>query len=218
MVEKAPHEFAVVVGLAQGRTDPLAFPLAVLPAAVRRRRDFLTKGVWAAGAAVVGSGDPRGPLHRPDRPPRPPRTGPPGPGGRAQGRGAPGRDVPHGAGPRPGDGGEAPPARRTALPRGGPRPGLEGAGGQPRREPGGLPADRAAEDLPSRRYEFPFFREKRQREGERVRARCRRRGTAARRRRCGRGADLRPPAAPTRFTRSSWTAASRTAKGSWWTW
>ncbi len=53
LAERAPHEFAVAVGLAQQRLDPLAFDLEVLPAALRRRRDFVTKGVWAAGAGVL---------------------------------------------------------------------------------------------------------------------------------------------------------------------
>ena len=56
MAEKAPHEFAVVMGLAQGRLDPLAFPLAVLPAAVKRRRDFLTKGLFGLAAGLVAAG------------------------------------------------------------------------------------------------------------------------------------------------------------------
>jgi hypothetical protein len=56
LAEKAPHEFAVAVGLAQLRLDPLAFDLEVLPAALRRRRDFATKGIYAAGAAVVALG------------------------------------------------------------------------------------------------------------------------------------------------------------------
>lgn len=56
MVERAPHEFAVAVGLAQARLDPLAFPLEVLPVALKRRREFLTKGVFAAGAALVALG------------------------------------------------------------------------------------------------------------------------------------------------------------------
>ena len=56
LAEKAPHEFAVAVGLAQLHLDPLAFDLEVLPAALRRRRDFVTKGIYAAGAAVVAVG------------------------------------------------------------------------------------------------------------------------------------------------------------------
>jgi type IV pilus assembly protein PilM len=56
LAESAPHEFAVAVGLAQSRLDPLAFGLEVLPTALRRRRDFLTKGIYAAGAAVLAIG------------------------------------------------------------------------------------------------------------------------------------------------------------------
>ena len=56
MVESAPHEFAVAVGLAQARLDALAFPLEVLPTALKRRRDFTTKGIWAAAAALVAIG------------------------------------------------------------------------------------------------------------------------------------------------------------------
>lgn len=52
-VEAAPHEFAVAVGLAQTRLSPAAFLLEVLPAALRRQRDFWTKGVFAIGAAAV---------------------------------------------------------------------------------------------------------------------------------------------------------------------
>lgn len=55
LAEKAPHEFAVAVGLAQTRLDPLAFPLEVLPAALQRRRDFVTKGIFAVSAAVVAA-------------------------------------------------------------------------------------------------------------------------------------------------------------------
>ncbi|MDJ0974828.1 MAG: pilus assembly protein PilM [Planctomycetota bacterium] len=53
LVEKAPHEFAVAVGLAQNEMAAEAFPLLVLPAALRRARDFATKGIWAVAAAVV---------------------------------------------------------------------------------------------------------------------------------------------------------------------
>ncbi len=56
MIEKAPHEFAVAVGLAQTRLDPLAFPIEVLPTALKRRRDFVTKGIWSIAAAVVAVG------------------------------------------------------------------------------------------------------------------------------------------------------------------
>jgi type IV pilus assembly protein PilM len=55
-VTAAPHEFAVVMGLAQARISPLAFPLAVLPEALRRRRDFVQKGLWAVGAGAAAAG------------------------------------------------------------------------------------------------------------------------------------------------------------------
>jgi type IV pilus assembly protein PilM len=51
--EAAPHEFAVAVGLAQTRIAAAAFRLEVLPAALRRSRDFWTKGVWGVGAAAA---------------------------------------------------------------------------------------------------------------------------------------------------------------------
>lgn len=53
LVEAAPHEFAVAVGLAQTPLAPAAFALEVLPTALRRQRDFWTKTVFAVGAAVV---------------------------------------------------------------------------------------------------------------------------------------------------------------------
>ena len=53
MIEKAPHEFAVAVGLAQNELSPAAFSLSVLPEALRRVRDFTTKGVFAAAAGLV---------------------------------------------------------------------------------------------------------------------------------------------------------------------
>jgi type IV pilus assembly protein PilM len=56
MVTNAPHEFAVAMGLAQARTSPLAFPLSVLPEALRRRREFVTKGLWCVGAGVAAAG------------------------------------------------------------------------------------------------------------------------------------------------------------------
>lgn len=56
LVEQAPHEFAVPVGLAQMRLSPAAYVLEVLPAALRKQRDFWTKGLWTAGAAVVMGG------------------------------------------------------------------------------------------------------------------------------------------------------------------
>ncbi len=56
MLERAPHEFAVPVGLAQAYMADEAFPIAVLPKSLRTRRDFVEKGIWAAGAAVVAAG------------------------------------------------------------------------------------------------------------------------------------------------------------------
>ena len=53
LIEQAPHEFAVAMGLAQNDMSPAAFTLSVLPEAQRRVRDFMTKGIWAAAAAVV---------------------------------------------------------------------------------------------------------------------------------------------------------------------
>jgi type IV pilus assembly protein PilM len=53
MIESAPHEFTVAVGLAQNAVADEAMNLSVLPANLRRARDFATKGVFAAGAAVV---------------------------------------------------------------------------------------------------------------------------------------------------------------------
>jgi type IV pilus assembly protein PilM len=56
LAEKAPHEFAVCVGLAQTRLSNAAFQLEVLPAALRRQRDFWTKGIWSVAAAAVMGG------------------------------------------------------------------------------------------------------------------------------------------------------------------
>lgn len=53
LVETAPHEFAVALGLAQNAIAPEAFRLSILPAALRRVRDFAEKGVYAALAGVV---------------------------------------------------------------------------------------------------------------------------------------------------------------------
>ena len=53
MAEENPHEFAVAVGLAQNQLSPAAFALSVLPTALKRMRDFQSKGIWAAAAAVV---------------------------------------------------------------------------------------------------------------------------------------------------------------------
>ena len=57
MVEAAPHEFAVALGLAQTPLAPASFRLDVVPEAVRKRRDFATKGVFsvAAGAAALAA-------------------------------------------------------------------------------------------------------------------------------------------------------------------
>src|SRR5262245_57962392 len=55
-VEKAPHEFAVCVGLAQTRLSNAAFGLEVLPTALRRQRDLKTKGIWGSAAAAVKIG------------------------------------------------------------------------------------------------------------------------------------------------------------------
>lgn len=53
LVQAAPHEFTVAVGLAQNSLSPAAFHLAVLPEKLKRTRDFMQKGVWAAAAAAV---------------------------------------------------------------------------------------------------------------------------------------------------------------------
>lgn len=55
-VEAAPHEFAAALGLAQTNHEPAAFRLEVLPEDVRRKRDFVTKGVFAVAAGVVAAG------------------------------------------------------------------------------------------------------------------------------------------------------------------
>ena len=56
MIEAAPHEFAVAVGLAQNSLSPFAFGLEILPTAMRRARDFATKGIFAIAAGVVALG------------------------------------------------------------------------------------------------------------------------------------------------------------------
>lgn len=53
LAEEQGHEFSVTVGLAQMAMAPAAFVLEVLPAAMRRQRDFLTKGIFTIGAAAV---------------------------------------------------------------------------------------------------------------------------------------------------------------------
>ncbi len=54
-LEAAPHEFAVALGLAQTALAPAAFRLVVLPEAVRKRRDFATKGVFTILAGAVAA-------------------------------------------------------------------------------------------------------------------------------------------------------------------
>ena len=56
MIEKAPHEFVIPLGLAQTDLSPAAFQLEVMPAALRRKRDFATKGIWVAAAGLVALG------------------------------------------------------------------------------------------------------------------------------------------------------------------
>jgi type IV pilus assembly protein PilM len=56
LVEKAGHEFAVPVGLAQAYVADESFPLAVLPAKLKARQDFVQKGIWAAGAGLIALG------------------------------------------------------------------------------------------------------------------------------------------------------------------
>ncbi|MFV1957958.1 MAG: pilus assembly protein PilM [Planctomycetota bacterium] len=56
LAKKAPHEFAVAVGLAQTYVAADAFPLTVLPAALKARREFVQRGVWTVAAAVVAAG------------------------------------------------------------------------------------------------------------------------------------------------------------------
>ena len=55
-IEAAPHEFAVALGLAQTPLAPAAFRLEVVPEAVRKKRDFATKGVFAVAAGAVAAG------------------------------------------------------------------------------------------------------------------------------------------------------------------
>jgi type IV pilus assembly protein PilM len=56
LLTEKPHEFATALGLAQTHLAPAAFPLEVIPDAVRRTRDFTTKGVFTGIAAVVAAG------------------------------------------------------------------------------------------------------------------------------------------------------------------
>ena len=53
LIQQAPHEFTVAVGLAQNAVAPEAMKISVLPAAVRRARDFATKGIFGVAAAAV---------------------------------------------------------------------------------------------------------------------------------------------------------------------
>lgn len=53
MIEDHPHEFAVAVGLAQTELERAAVKLRVMPAALRKARDFATKGIFAIAAAAV---------------------------------------------------------------------------------------------------------------------------------------------------------------------
>jgi type IV pilus assembly protein PilM len=55
LLDAAPHEFAVVLGLAQTTLAPAAFRLAVLPEGLRRRREFATKGIYSVLAGAVAA-------------------------------------------------------------------------------------------------------------------------------------------------------------------
>jgi type IV pilus assembly protein PilM len=52
-LQAAPHEYAVSLGLAQTSIAAEAFRLSVVPEAVRRRREFASKGVFTVAAAAV---------------------------------------------------------------------------------------------------------------------------------------------------------------------
>jgi type IV pilus assembly protein PilM len=54
-LQKAPHEFAVALGLAQTELAEGAFRLQVVPEAVRRRRDFASRGVFAVAAGAIAA-------------------------------------------------------------------------------------------------------------------------------------------------------------------
>jgi cell division ATPase FtsA len=54
-LEAAPHEFAAALGLAQTLAEPAAFRLEVLPESVKKKRDLLTKGVFAIAAGLVAA-------------------------------------------------------------------------------------------------------------------------------------------------------------------
>jgi len=53
MIEKYGHEFTVAVGLAQNHVAAESMGLSVLPAALKRARDFTTKGIFTVAAAAV---------------------------------------------------------------------------------------------------------------------------------------------------------------------
>jgi hypothetical protein len=53
MIATNPHEFTVAVGLAQNRVAAESMQLSVLPAALKRARDFATKGIFTVIAAAV---------------------------------------------------------------------------------------------------------------------------------------------------------------------
>lgn len=53
LIEEAPHEFTVAMGLAQNQVAAEAMGLSVLPESIRRARDFATKGIFGVAAAAV---------------------------------------------------------------------------------------------------------------------------------------------------------------------
>ncbi len=53
LIEKHGHEFTVAVGLAQNQVAAESMGLSVLPAALKRAREFATKGIFAVAAAAV---------------------------------------------------------------------------------------------------------------------------------------------------------------------
>ncbi len=53
LIEKHGHEFTVAVGLAQNQVASESLGLSLLPAALRRARDFTTKGIFTVAAAAV---------------------------------------------------------------------------------------------------------------------------------------------------------------------
>ncbi len=56
LLTEKPHEFATVLGLAQTHLAPAAFALEVIPEAVRKKRDFASKGIFSVAAALVAAG------------------------------------------------------------------------------------------------------------------------------------------------------------------